>query len=88
AAANTIRNGSWCPYCSSKRKLGIEDMHKIAKAKGGKCLSNEYTNNHINLKWQCEKGHVWEATPSNVERGTWCRICAITQRKERGWRSD
>jgi hypothetical protein len=36
---------------------GILEMHKIAFAKGGKCLSHYYVNNKIKLLWQCEKGH-------------------------------
>jgi hypothetical protein len=80
-----IKAGHWCPICGIKKrsrshKLGIEAMHKIAAEQGGKCLSKEYENCEIKLKWQCKQGHKWEATPNNVKRGTWCPICGIKKR--------
>ena len=51
---NLLR-GEGCKFCSyekkrkiSNKKKTIEDMHKLAKAKGGKCLSQIYTN-YINF---------------------------------------
>ena len=58
------------------KKLTIEEMQEIAKSRGGKCLSKEYVNNYNKLKWQCAKGHIWEAVPYNVKRGCWCLICS------------
>jgi len=48
-------------------KLNIEEMNKIAKSKEGKCLSKEYINTITKLKWQCDKGHTWEARPSHIK---------------------
>ena len=59
-----------------KAKLTNEEMQEIAKKKGGKCLSTVYVNDRTKLKWQCEKGHKWEATPHGIKRGTWCPYCA------------
>ena len=56
----------------------LEDMHSLAKLKGGKCLSKQYINSKIPLQWQCIKGHIWKATTNNVKRGTWCPYCANT----------
>lgn len=50
-------------------------MHKLAKLRGGKCLSNIYYNMKTKLLWQCAHRHKWEATPDNVKQGTWCPIC-------------
>ena len=50
-------------------------MQKMALEKDGKCLSKEYVHVHEHLTWECEKGHQWEATPSNVIRGHWCPDC-------------
>ncbi|WP_053180882.1 zinc-ribbon domain-containing protein [Sunxiuqinia dokdonensis] len=59
---------------------GILEMHKIAFAKGGKCLSHYYVNSRIKLLWQCEKGHQWFATPFSIKvRESWCPHCAGTQ---------
>ena len=52
-------------------------MHKLAKDRGGKCLSEKYINAHIKLIWQCKEGHTWEATTGSVRNGnTWCPTCA------------
>jgi len=79
ATPDNIKSGKWCPYCAGKNKT-IEDMKKIAKEKGGLCLSKHYRNNHTNLKWQCAKGDIWMATFSNVQKGTWCPFCAGKQK--------
>ena len=56
-------------------QINIVDMQELAKAKGGICLSKSYTFTHIKLKWQCENGHLWEAVPSSIKRGSWCARC-------------
>jgi len=53
------------------KKYSIEDMGKIAKNRGGRCLANDYVNVRTTLKWKCSANHVGEATPSTVKRGTW-----------------
>ena len=58
------------------RRLTIEEMQALAAKKGGKCLSTQYINSKIKLKWQCAEGHIWEATPSSIKNGgTWCTEC-------------
>ena len=54
---------------------------KIAKQRDGKCLSDEYINAHTKLKWKCSKGHIWEAIPDSVKRGSWCSECAKIKRR-------
>ena len=76
ATGNTIRRGHWCPECGNYKKNTIEEMHEIAKSRNGKCLSEEYVNANSKLKWECEKGHIWESIPNSIKRGTWCAICA------------
>ena len=41
-------------------------MREIAIKRGGLCLSDKYVDIHTKLKWQCEKGHVWNAPPDSV----------------------
>lgn len=80
ASSDNIKMGKWCPKCAyertaSLRRGNIEDMQKIAKSRGGKCLSEKYINVDTRLKWQCGKGHIWEAVPSSIKRGSWCAKC-------------
>jgi hypothetical protein len=76
ATPGKIKNGQWCPYCAGHMKLTIEDMQKLAKEKGGLCLSTDYINARKKLKWQCKEGHIWEATPDSVKSGHWCPKCS------------
>ena len=72
-----IRRGTWCPTCNqNKRKLTIEEMQMIAASHGGNCLSLKYINSQTKLLWQCKEGHVWEAKPYHIKRGSWCPTCA------------
>ena len=75
-----IKRGQWCPICAGIIPLTIQEMQKLVEVKGGKCLSPKYVNARTKLKWQCAKGHEWEANPDHVKRGQWCLICAGRQR--------
>lgn len=70
-------HGRWCPTCAGVIRHTIEDMQKIAKERGGKCLSDKYTNNVTKLLWECAEGHRWEAIPSSILSGSWCRKCYL-----------
>jgi hypothetical protein len=63
---------TWCFECM---KLTIEDAHKLAEKRGGKFLSEKYVNNATKYKWECEKGHIFEAQYGNVRTGHWCKKC-------------
>ena len=79
APAN-IKKGAWCPICLPRghnTRLGLKHAKKLALNKGGECLSSEYKNTGEPLKWQCESGHVWEASMDNIKYGnTWCPYCS------------
>jgi hypothetical protein len=80
ASIDSVKRGSWCPSCARNKKLTIVDMDKIAKKRGGKCLSDKYVNARTKLKWICKKGHIWEAVPDSIRRGSWCRKCSSNQK--------
>jgi hypothetical protein len=71
-----VRGGSWCPVCARNRKLTLEEFRSLAARKGGRCLSDRYTNKSTPLRWQCVLGHRWYAQPGRVRRGAWCAKCA------------
>ncbi len=79
--AISVKRGSWCPKCGYKlgglkQRDGIETYQKIAKERGGKCLSEEYINSDVKLLFQCAEKHQWEASPSHIKRKRWCPLCA------------
>tara|TARA_B110000211_G_C14031701_1_gene532433 strand:+ start:33 stop:1538 length:1506 start_codon:yes stop_codon:yes gene_type:complete len=57
-------------------KHTIEQMQKVARERGGRCLSKEYFRAKDNLLWECDKGHQWYANADNtINKGKWCRAC-------------
>ena len=57
-------------------RITLKDMQELAKGRGGLCLSKEYSGSGNNLRWRCNKGHEWEATPHNIKKDKWCPICS------------
>lgn len=82
AKPNDITNGQWCGKCAGNQLLTIDEMHETARQRNGLCLSEEYINSQTPLFWQCQQGHTWEATPSDVRSGTWCKICSTKRRSD------
>lgn len=86
APYNAVQQNHWCPKCcrkNNKNKKSIQDCKKLARTKGGRCLSQTYTNNASKLLWECEVGHLWYATYSNVKKKTWCPKCNIISRRKK-----
>jgi hypothetical protein len=77
-----IKQGRWCPACVGLQRGTVAKMREMAKQKGGRCLSTEYTNSDTKLTWQCKEGHQWEAVPTNIKQGTWCPVCTINAQKD------
>jgi hypothetical protein len=75
-----IKRGHWCPFCAKCARLTLDVFQRIARQKGGQCLSLEYLNSSSVLKWRCGVGHEWLARPSSVKAGTWCPVCTRNQR--------
>jgi hypothetical protein len=77
-----VKQGHWCKTCAIERRtdrtrLGMIAMKKIARDRGGKCLSRKYLCNKDKLRWECRFGHRWDASPGNVKnQKTWCPVCA------------
>jgi hypothetical protein len=62
-------------YYGHKSEL-FDDLKSIAHGRNGKLLSKGYLRCNSKLKWQCQKGHVWNAMPSSIKYGSWCPYCA------------
>jgi len=80
ASFEHIKEGTWCPECSNNVKLTIDHCHIVAKNKKGKCLSSKYNGAGMKYTWQCEFGHIWEASLSTV-KSNWCAACFGNKRK-------
>lgn len=83
AGAQVVLSGSWCRQCWEAEKAGkhlilkdgLQKAASLAQSRGGKCLSTEYVATPRKLNWQCENGHQWLATFSDVRKGSWCPVC-------------
>lgn len=73
---DNIKGGHWCPTCAGVVHLSLDDMHAVAKDRGGVCLSDKYVNSSTRLSWRCAEGHEWTATPSSIRSGSWCLQCS------------
>ena len=55
AKPTKIKGGTWCPHCAgvAPSDVTIEAMQRIAKERGGVCLSERYVAAHKKLHWEC-----------------------------------
>jgi hypothetical protein len=79
-SASVKHSLSWCPKCSGRARLELEEIKALAKEKGGKCISEEYFNSKALLLWRCKKGHEWKAAANGVRGGSWCPQCGGVKR--------
>ena len=84
----TIKNrnkGNGCPYCSSRYVLiGYNDLQtanpSLAKEwnfekNNGLTPTDVLPNSNKKVWWRCNKGHEWQATINNRNKGVGCPIC-------------
>ncbi|MCL2020750.1 MAG: hypothetical protein FWG81_01240 [Betaproteobacteria bacterium] len=80
---NSVLRGRWCPQCRKERFIQehMEKLRAAAKAKGGECLSSEYTDHRARLTWRCAKGHIWQARSDAILGKGWCPVCRYEKSK-------
>lgn len=77
--------GNNCPYCSGR--LPIKGKTDLLTKNPSLCLQWNYKKNKLNpdevtsssekkVWWICEKGHEWEASISNRNKGRGCPYCS------------
>jgi len=76
AAPSSVKTGSWCPTCARKSKPSMDDIQRLARERGGRLLSQNYTNEQTLLDWECIEGHQWKAAWNNIQQGQWCPRCS------------
>lgn len=74
---NVKDSGTWCPYCRGNLPIGIDECRNYAEAKGGRCLTEEYTNIYDYMDWECELGHTWSVAFAGMRAlQQWCPYCS------------
>ena len=66
------------------RKSTLPEMRRLAKRRGGTCISRRYVNSRTPLSWKCRLGHEWTAIPTNVVKASWCWECYNWRRRFHG----
>ena len=51
-------------------------MKKLARERGGDCLSIEYINSKTKMLFTCSFGHTWETSYNHIRSGKWCPVCS------------
>ena len=71
------QRSGWCRECINieQKKYNIGDCISSANIKGGECLSKEYINCDIPMKWKCKEGHEWQTKYYHILKGSWCKKC-------------
>ena len=93
ATVNSRSRGNRCPYCSGRFAVkGENDFATLNpllltewnyKRNSG-ILPEQFTSNsHKKVWWKCDKGHEWQATLRDRNRGHGCPECAKQKRKKK-----
>lgn len=82
---DNVREGNWCVICNEvkRKQAALARMKKIAKSRGGECLSSEFIGYKDYLRFRCAEGHEWDTVPDGIVKGHWCSICRYENRKSR-----
>ena len=67
--------GNGCPICSGTAPLSKEIVNERITGRGFKMIS-DYINTATKTTFRCDKGHEWNAKPSNIMHGQGCPTCA------------
>lgn len=85
SAGKKAFRGSWCQQCAfDAKRLSIDHAHEAAAARGGRCLSAQYVNSTLKLRWLCDQGHEWQAPLVSIRQGHWCKRCDVISRITNG----
>jgi hypothetical protein len=73
-----MRNRAYyCLECSKYKRITIEDCKKMAKDRGGICLSDAYCANE-KMTWQCKCGYIWNTEARLIKDAkSWCPKCNV-----------
>jgi hypothetical protein len=84
-SARVQRTNAGCPDCGrargglkQRKHENLRNLHEIAKARAGHCLSVEYEGARSRYEFLCAEGHRWSAQADDVLSGRWCRLCAVS----------
>jgi len=76
-----VRQGSGCPHCSGLARKEPADYHDLATERGFKWLGPEVAKVRTKTRWECSKGHQWEAAYNYIQSDGSCPYCTVWANK-------
>lgn len=70
-----------CPACRDQEAL--LHLDRVARKAGGRCLSDRYAGRNARYQFVCHEGHHFEKTAGNLQKGSWCVLCARAEHSKR-----
>jgi len=58
------------------KNFTLEEIQRMARIRGGQCLSATFNDVRTKLRWRCAFDHEWDATAMLIRAGHWCPECA------------
>lgn len=86
------RAGVRIPFGAKDLPVNIQDVfflrrmqavQEMASAKDGRCLSKVYRGSNCKLEFECRDHHSFWMSPTTVQQGHWCPVCAVARRVDR-----
>lgn len=77
-ASSFYNKNSKCPICNkgkSKPPITGDAFARYVEEFNYKLLG-QYISNHVKVKFQCDKGHIYETTPKTFKNGSRCPRCS------------
>ncbi len=76
ATYNSVSRGTGCPYCAVEaQRFTDRDYRKLAASRGFSWVGPRVTNTLVKTDWECDSGHTWSATYSDIRKGSGCPHC-------------
>ena len=82
---NCIKAWKWCPACVGKSRdkdYHTKELLRIIGEKGGRLLSDSYTDSETKVTVECASGHQWQTAPRVLKRESWCPRCVGCSRDQ------
>jgi hypothetical protein len=77
ARPTTIKQGNGCPGCAGQFPPSNEEIQEWLKSNNKNfTLIGDLQGTHKKSKFQCNLGHQWEASLSNIKGGSGCPSCS------------
>ncbi len=76
SAPYSVNFGRWCRKCANQCPEQAYELFVAVVSDNGGVIIGEYKNTHTKIDVKCHLGHIFNAEPNQIKRGSWCPFCA------------